>query len=498
MSLVTFLWSLNAALALMFGAVCALVWLADRRDVAKLMFCVIALATAAATPFELGMMQASTAAEIGEVLRWYHVPIFFTLIGQMLFVRFYLGEGRLWLLWTIIPIRVFVLLANFWVEPNFNFLEISSLEHIGFLGEQVAVIGESTPRPWQVLAAASMVLLIAFVVDATIHSWRKGGRESRRRALTVGLAIIVPMIGNVALNQMVVSGVLDIPVCATIWFLGTLAVIGYELGRELVMNSRARLQLAELRREWAQVERVNSLGQLASALAHELSQPLGATLINVDAAKICLSRTNPDVDELATILDDVKKDGLRAIDIIHRMRTFIGTRTVSPQTFGLDEVARDMLSLLRHEAASRRVELKCSVPTGLPRVSGDRVHISQVILNLLTNGMDAVQGQPASDRSVMLEARAAKGGSVEVTIKDSGPGIPDDRFEEVFKPFFTTKSKGMGIGLALSRMIIHAHGGRLWAENAETGGAVFRFTLPGEPSSAKEPTRASTPQRKQR
>ncbi len=485
MSLVTFLWSLNAALALMFAAVCAMVWRVDRRDIAKLVFCVIALATAAATPFELGMMQANTAAELGEMLRWYHLPIFFTLIGQMLFVRFYLGTGRLWLLWTIIPIRVFVLVANFSVQPNFNFLEISSLQQIMFLGEGVSVIAESTPRPWQALAAASMLLLVAFVVDATIQSWRRGS-ESRRRALTVGLAIIVPMIGNITLNQMVVMGVLSIPICATLWFLGTLAVIGYELGRELVSNSRARLQLAELRGEWAQVERVNALGQLASALAHELSQPLGATLINVDSAKMCLSHPSPDANELRTILDDVKKDGLRAIEIIQRMRTFIGTRTVSPQAFRLDDVARDMLAMLHYEAQARRIDLQCTIPNGLPSVRGDRVHISQVILNLLTNGMDAVQAQPVSERRVMLEACAAKGDSLEVSIRDSGPGIQDNQLEDVFMPFFTTKSKGMGIGLALSRMIIQAHGGRLWAENGEAGGAVFRFTLPRESAGVTE------------
>lgn len=485
MSLVTFLWLLNAALALMFAAVCALAWLADRRDVAKLMFCVIAVATAAATPFELGMMHAKTASELGGLLRWYHVPIFFTLIGQMLFVRSYLGTGRLWLLWTVIPIRVFVLVANFLVQPNFNFYNISSLHQIVFLGEQVSVIGESEPRSWQMLAAASMLLLVAFVIDATLQGWRRGG-EARRRSLTVGLAIVVPMIGNLTLNQMVVSGVLHMPICATLWFLGTLAVIGYELGRELVMNSRARLQLAELRREWAQVERVNSLGQLASALAHELNQPLAATLINVDTAKMCLLREEPDVEEVRAIMDDIKKDSARAIEIIDRMRTFIGRRTVETQAFELEEVAQDVCSLLRYEAASRRVDLQYSIPAGLPKVRGDRVHISQVILNLLVNAMDAVQNRPPSDRRVMLEARAAEGGSLEVTVRDSGPGIPEDRLEDVFMPFFTTKAAGLGIGLALSRMIVGAHGGRLWAENGETGGAVFRFTVRQEPRYSTE------------
>jgi len=483
MQMITFLWSVNAAIAIILAVVCVLVWFVDRRDSAKLMFCILALATAAATPFELGMMRASTATEMAEQLRWYHLPIFFSLIGQMLFVRTYLGTGRLWLLWTIIPIRVLILLANFSVQPNFNFLEISSLHRVQFLGEQVSVVGDSTPRSWQWLAIVSLLLMMIFVVDATIQGWRQG-RETRRRAMVVGLAVIVPMIGNLILNQLVAAGVLHIPIVATFWFLGTLTVITYEFGRELIRNTRARLQLAELRREWAQVERVNSLGQLASALAHELVQPLAAARANVATMKMYLRRAEPDLEELRSIVDDIDQDNVRAGEIIDRMRTFIKGSAVSMQSFGLQAVAQDVLSLLRHEAASRRVELRCNLPASLPPASGDRVQVSQVILNLLINAMDAVRDRSASARLVVLEARTAEMETIEITVRDSGPGIPSGRLEEIFSPLFTTKAAGLGVGLALSRMIVEAHGGRIWAENGETGGAVFRFTLPCAQSQA--------------
>jgi signal transduction histidine kinase len=482
MRLVTFVWSLNAAIALLFALVCALAWLVDRRDLAKLMFCVTALATAAAIPFELAMMQAATAAEFAEQLRWYHLPIFFTLAGQLLFVRYYLGTGKLWLLWTAVSLRMLVLIANFLLEPNFNFREISSLQHIDFLGERIALIGASTPRSnWQILAIASTVLISAFVIDATLQSWRQGGSESRRKALVTCLAIIVPLIGNLTLNQLVASGIIHAPICATLLFLGTLAVIGYELGRELVKNSRARLQLADVRREWAQVERVNALGQLASALAHELSQPVAATLMNAEAARQQLRSANPDLAEVRAMLDDIHTDNARAAAIIDRMRAFIKNRSTAAQAFGLDAVAHDVLALLQHEAAIRRVDLKCSVPPGLPPAFGDRVSVAQVLLNLLINGMDAVQDRPATDRQVTLEVGAASPDNLEITVRDSGPGIPDGRFEEIFDPLFTTKASGLGVGLALSRMIIDAHGGRLWAENCAAGGAIFRFTLPRGP-----------------
>jgi len=475
---VTFLWSLNAAMALLLAGICALTWLTDRTDLARLMFCVTALATAAATPFELGMMRAETTFEFGEQLRWLHIPIFFTLIGQLLFVRYYLGTGRQWLLRTFIPIRAFVLFANFLVEPNINFRNISSLQHVMFLGERVSVVGDSTPRGWQWLAGASVLILIAFVVDATVQAWRQGGDESRRRALIVALAFIVPMVGNLALNQLVGAGVLHIPLCATLWFLGTLTVIAYELGRELILNSHARLQLAEMRHEWAQVERVNSLGQLASALAHEIAQPLSAALMNLDAAKETLRQANPNLDDLRSIIGDAHNDNVRAGEIVDRMRSFIRGRKLTTQAFRLDEVASEVFSLLRHEAVSRRVDLKCDFPAELPPAYGDRVHISQVIFNLVINGIDAAQGRPLGARRVILEARIADAKSLEVTVRDSGHGIPKDQFDKIFNPLFTTKPAGLGVGLTLSRMIVDAHGGRLWAENAEARGAIFRFTLP--------------------
>jgi len=479
MNLVTFIWSVNAAASLVLAFVCAVAWIIERRQLAKLMFCLTAVATAIATPFELGMMQSVTPAEYGEWLRWYHLPIFFSFVGQLLFVHYYLGTGRRWLLfWTIIPLRLFILVTNFLVYPNFNFREIASLRQLSFLGAQVSVVGRAEARSWQWLAVASMLLMVTFVVDATIQAWRKGGPDAQRGALTVGLAIVAPMVGTLALNQMVVSGVLHIPICATMWFLGTLTVIAYELTRELIANGRARLQLAEVRSEWAQVERVNSLGQLSSALAHELVQPLTAIQANAEVAQQYLSCANPDLKDLRSVVDDIYEDSRRGAELIERMRTLIKRRELEMQPFELGDVLQGVMSLLRHEASSRQILLKCTVQPGLPLAEGDRVHISQVLVNLLTNGMDAVQDCPVSARSVLVEAHTDAAGNIEIGVRDSGPGVPKDRFEELFDPLFTTKSRGMGVGLALSRMIVDAHGGRLWALNADTGGAIFRFTLP--------------------
>ncbi len=149
----------------------------------------------------------------------------------------------------------------------------------------------------------------------------------------------------------------------------------------------------------------------------------------------------------------------------------------------------DVAALVRVDAATRQVKLDVDVPGDLPHVRGDRVHLQQVLLNLILNGMDALNGASAEDRRVSVTARldAASGAPiVEIAVDDAGPGIPADRLAQIFDPFFTTKPNGMGMGLAISRTIIEAHGGRIWAENKNGGGAAFRFTLPIAEEAAAE------------
>jgi two-component system, LuxR family, sensor kinase FixL len=286
MEAVTLLWSLSAAVATTLAALCGLVWVIERQDRASLMLCILGVATAASAYAELGMMHSATPAEYGEWLRWYHLPVYLALLAQLLFVHYYLGTGRSWLMWVVILARSVVLVVNFSVHPNFNFTNIVSLRPVSLLGEQVSQIAAALPRrEWQWFAVASLFLLIAYLIDAAVRRLLTGGADSRRKAHAVGLAIAAPMVCTIGYSQLLVFGVIHGPVSNLPWFLGALVMMAYETGRDFILSRRAQLELAELRDQLAQVERVSVLGQLASGLAHELAQPLSAIAFNVGAAR---------------------------------------------------------------------------------------------------------------------------------------------------------------------------------------------------------------------
>jgi signal transduction histidine kinase len=255
-------------------------------------------------------------------------------------------------------------------------------------------------------------------------------------------------------------------------------MMAYQIGRDVIVTRRQRLELAETRDRLAQVERVSLMGQLASSLSHELSQPLTATDANVQAGLMLLSAEKPDSEELRTILDDIGSDHRRAAEIIDRMRRFFKQRKIEMQALSVEEVVREAAALVRSEMNAKSVALSVVIEPGLPRVYGDRVHLSQVLLNLFMNSISALRSCSRDGRRIVVEARVIHGTSeVEIAVQDSGPGIPAAAVDQLFKPFFTTKSDGTGIGLALSRTIIEAHGGHLRFDENGRDGATFRFTL---------------------
>jgi C4-dicarboxylate-specific signal transduction histidine kinase len=216
---------------------------------------------------------------------------------------------------------------------------------------------------------------------------------------------------------------------------------------------------------------------LSNSLAHELNQPLGAILRNAEAAEMFLQAPSPDLEEVRAILADIRKDDQRAGEVIDRMRLQLKQHEVEHSLLDLNLLTGEVLELVSPEADSRKIWLTLETGSSHPPVRGDRVQLQQVLLNLLLNAMDAVNDSAPDGRRVMVRIQTA-GPQVEVAVSDTGHGIPEDKLARVFDPFFTTKPDGLGMGLAISRDVIEAHGGRLWAKNNEAGGATFTITLP--------------------
>jgi C4-dicarboxylate-specific signal transduction histidine kinase len=242
----------------------------------------------------------------------------------------------------------------------------------------------------------------------------------------------------------------------------------------------SELELQRLQGQLAHTSRVTMMGQLATAIAHELHQPLGAILRNAEAAELFLDHEPPDLDELRAILIDIRADDKRAREVIDRLRALLKRRSIEPRVLSVADVMANIAALTRAEAAARGVSVEIESAAGLPPIMGDGVHLQQVLLNLVLNAMDAIESAASTERLIRVRARRREGSEVEVMVSDTGPGIAAEKIERIFEPFFTTKTSGMGIGLSVSRTIIEAHAGRIWAENNATKGATFRFTLPTE------------------
>jgi C4-dicarboxylate-specific signal transduction histidine kinase len=225
----------------------------------------------------------------------------------------------------------------------------------------------------------------------------------------------------------------------------------------------------------AHLDRVASMGQLASSLAHELNQPLTAILSNAQAARRVLASAPLDLTELQACVADIIDDDRRAADVIQHVRRLLKKTDFISLPLALNDLTTTTIGLVSNDALLHGVTIEFRPASVLPVVYGDIVQIQQVILNLLANAISAASGA-TTIRKVVVWTTAAPS-HVEVGVHDSGPGIPAADLERLFEPFFTTKDEGLGLGLAISRTIVEAHGGRLLVENGPVGGATFHLQL---------------------
>jgi PAS domain S-box-containing protein len=249
---------------------------------------------------------------------------------------------------------------------------------------------------------------------------------------------------------------------------------------DITQRKETELQLRRQRAELAHVTRISIMGELAASLAHEVNQPLTAILSNAQAALRFMAAKPPDLEEIREILKEIVEDDTRASEVIRRIRTLVKKDEVELVAIDLEGVIDDVMMLVHSDAVLHSVQVSFEGASDLPRVRGDRVQLQQVVLNLLVNAFDAVKNCPPHDRQVVVRMGRESEGALKVTVRDCGMGLSDGALEKIFQPFYTTRHDGLGMGLSISRSIIEAHGGRLWAENNPDRGATFCFTVPVE------------------
>jgi C4-dicarboxylate-specific signal transduction histidine kinase len=239
---------------------------------------------------------------------------------------------------------------------------------------------------------------------------------------------------------------------------------------------QAEVQSGQRMSELAHANRYSTAGELTASIAHELNQPLGAVGINAETMELMLKSSTPDMIEIRQIATDIRRDNERASEVILRLRSLLKKAPFELSDIDLNDVARDTVDFLAALAVARSVELRSAISDVPLPIKGDRIQLQQVALNLIVNAMDAMSSTPSAERKIEIST-VRNGATAEMSISDTGPGIPPEKLHDIFTPFFSTKADGMGMGLSIARTIVDAHNGQIFAANGAQGGAVFQVKL---------------------
>lgn len=341
-----------------------------------------------------------------------------------------------------------------------------------------SLLGVDQERALRLPGYFAIVILFGTVIE---DFSRLRNSLQRARAVTLGIGI------GAALAAFLLQGLVSdfafagFPPPAPYAFLIAVILIKYELANTV---AEIRVVSQRQRQELVHASRLAVVGELTASIAHEINQPLGAILSNADAGEILLENPSPPLDEIRQILAEIRRDGLRASDVIRHVRTLVRKRVLVLEKLDANVVVTGVIALLDPEARRRRIPIADALLQKPAYLRGDRAHLEQVLINLMLNAMDAVEAPGAADNvpaarpSIVVGVSYTSHGEVEFGVTDAGHGLPADRLGHLFDSFYTSKPHGMGLGLSIARSIVEAHGGRIRAENNRDAGATFRVTLP--------------------
>jgi C4-dicarboxylate-specific signal transduction histidine kinase len=269
-------------------------------------------------------------------------------------------------------------------------------------------------------------------------------------------------------------------------FNSAVIVLAIALSTSLVLRGRsAEAALRQAQTDLAHVSRVTTMGELTASIAHEVNQPIAAMVTNASACLRWLAHETPDLEKARTAATRIVRDGTRAAEIISRIRLIFSKGTPQRQAVDINRLVRETIELLGNQATRHAVSIQTDLTPDMPQIMADPVQLQQVVVNLIVNGIDAMK-DVAGARQLGVTSRRAEDDQVVVSVSDTGIGLPQQQADQVFNAFFTTKPHGTGMGLSISRSIIEAHRGRLWAAPNEPGGATFAFALPIRAETARD------------
>jgi C4-dicarboxylate-specific signal transduction histidine kinase len=254
--------------------------------------------------------------------------------------------------------------------------------------------------------------------------------------------------------------------------------INERLKAEIAEREAAEVRLIQARSEIARIARITTVGELAASIAHELNQPLGSIVTSADACLRWLAAEPTNLDEAREAVTAIIRDATRASGVLERVRGLLRREGSGRECLDINDVIREVVSLSESELRRNAINLEAELPENLPRVFVDRVLLHQVVLNLVVNAMEAMRSVCDRARVVRIITREGNSGTIVVLVEDSGAGVDIEHSSQIFNAFYTTKAEGIGMGLSISRSIIEAHGGRLWAVAKKDPGSIFCFTLP--------------------
>jgi C4-dicarboxylate-specific signal transduction histidine kinase len=244
-------------------------------------------------------------------------------------------------------------------------------------------------------------------------------------------------------------------------------------------HTRAEEALRQANSDLARVSRVTTMGELTASLAHEVNQPIAAAVTDANTCLRWLTRDAPDLEEAREAASRTIKDVTRAAEIVSRVRQIFKKGTPERELVDVNEIIREMVVLLRGETTRYSIAVRTDLVATLPHVTGDRLQLQQVLMNLIVNSVDAMRDIEGT-RQLIIRSQQAEDGQLMVSVSDTGVGLPPQHAEHIFNAFFTTKPQGTGMGLRISRSIVESHGGRLWAATNSSRGATFHLTLPAK------------------